>query len=324
MKTVPHFLRGLYRSAMRLVGEAFQHSEQRRERGWKLFVMLPRCRPCRGENVHKEKLSKRFQDFSDGRWTELLAASRNCAEDASQAQRRKRRRHRPEEELGRRAARALALVQLGELSSGRQALEGASVANGTQQTLEALRDPDRLPPLPRDPLPEAILEHDMNLRSLSGAAAGLSGMTTDHLRLVLDQVRMCQMPDQFAQARIPPAVHNFLRLGRLTALQKPRGGVGERLPPQWAVPLPPLSHPPLPGPSPEGPRVVRRSSLPQGEKVLTTIACRHRRGLPSRSQVFGRDVPHSSCRKDSHSPRPVAAQRKALRDGRRPPNEHQQ
>ena len=135
MKTVPHFLRGPHRSAMGLaMGEALQGSEARRERGWKLFLMLPRLllyRPCRGGNVHKEKLSKRFQDFSEGRWTQLLAASRQCAEDVSQAQRRKRRRHRPEEELGRRAARALALVQLGELSSGRQALEGASKRHTT-------------------------------------------------------------------------------------------------------------------------------------------------------------------------------------------------
>ena len=42
-KTVPHFLRGPYRSAMRLaMGEALQDSEQRPERGWKLFCMLPR------------------------------------------------------------------------------------------------------------------------------------------------------------------------------------------------------------------------------------------------------------------------------------------
>ena len=138
-------------------------------------------------------------------------------------------------------------MQLGELSSGRQALEGASVANGTQQTLEALRDPDRRPPLPRDPLPEAILEHEpevrfsleahrfaANLANLRGEGSsrrvvGDDNRPSDHLRLVLDQVRdthmLCQMADQFAQARIPPAVHNFLRLGRLTALQKPRGGV---------------------------------------------------------------------------------------------------
>ena len=73
------------------MGEALQDSEQRRKRGWKLFLVLPRLllfRPW--GNVHKEKLSKRFQDFSDGRWTELLAGSRKCAEDASQAQRRKR------------------------------------------------------------------------------------------------------------------------------------------------------------------------------------------------------------------------------------------
>ena len=54
-------------------------------------------------------------------------------------------------------------------------------------------------------------------------------MTTNHLRLVLDQARdthmLCQMADQVGQARTPPAVHNILRLGRLTALQKARGGV---------------------------------------------------------------------------------------------------
>ena len=34
-----------------------------------------------------------------------------------------------------------------------------------------------------------------------------------------------QMGEQLATARIPPGIHGTLRLGRLTALQKPRGGV---------------------------------------------------------------------------------------------------
>ena len=62
-----------------------------------------------------------------------------------------------------------------------------------------------------------------------GAAAGVSGMTTDHLRPVLDNIRdthlLHQMGEQFATARIPPGIHGTLRLGRLTALQKLRGGV---------------------------------------------------------------------------------------------------
>ena len=87
MKTVPHLLRGPYRSAMRLaMREAFHDSEQRRQRGWKLLLLLPRLllfRPCRGGNVHKEKLSKRFQNFSDGRWTKLLVASRSWSTSAN-------------------------------------------------------------------------------------------------------------------------------------------------------------------------------------------------------------------------------------------------
>ena len=104
--------------------------------------------------------------------------------------------------MDRRAARALSLVQMGEISSGRQALEGTFLTPGTQQTLEALRDPIRRPPVPRDPLPHTVVGHmpdvrfsleeyrfAANLRSFRrGTAAGLSGMTTDHLRPLLDHV----------------------------------------------------------------------------------------------------------------------------------------
>ena len=51
-------------------------------------------------------------------------------------------------------------------------------------------------------------------------------MTTDHLRPVLDNIRdtqlLHQMGEQLATAPIPPGIHGTLRL---TALQKPRGGV---------------------------------------------------------------------------------------------------
>ena len=113
------------------------------------ILLLPRLllfRPARGGNIHKGKLAQRFQDFSEGRWSEWLRVSTQSAEDASKAQSRKRRHRIVEQELDRRAARALSLVQMGELSSGRQALQGASLAPGTRQTLEALRDPIRRPP----------------------------------------------------------------------------------------------------------------------------------------------------------------------------------
>ena len=130
-----------------------------------------------------------------------------------------------------------------ELSSGRQALEGASLAPGSGQTLNSLRDPERRPPRPRDPIPRDILEHQpailfeleefqfvVNLRtSRRGAAAGPSGTTSDHLRPLFDHVRdshlLFLLADQLAKAKTPASVNDANRLGRLTALQKPSGGV---------------------------------------------------------------------------------------------------
>ena len=90
MKTVPHFLRGPFRSAMRLaLEEVNKFNVNRRERGWKLFMLLPHLllfRPRRGGNIHKSKLAQRFQDFAEGRWMSLLRVSRQCTEDASREQ----------------------------------------------------------------------------------------------------------------------------------------------------------------------------------------------------------------------------------------------
>ena len=153
MKTIPHSLRGPFHNALRgAMDEALQVNQLRSERDSKLFMLLPRLlflRPPRGGNVHESKLAGRFQDFTEGRWMHLLRTSRQCAEDASSAQCRKRRRHQ-EDDLERRAGagRALSLVQMGELSAGRQALEGAPLAPGNRETLNQLRDPvRRLTPL---------------------------------------------------------------------------------------------------------------------------------------------------------------------------------
>ena len=45
------------------------------------------------------------------------------------------------------------LVSMGELSSARQALEGAELAPGTTETLQMLSDQSRRPPEIREPLP---------------------------------------------------------------------------------------------------------------------------------------------------------------------------
>ena len=78
-----------------------------------------------------------------------------------------------------RAVRAVKLVQLGEVSAGRQALESARVAPGTLATLAELTNQQRRPPLPRDPLPAGLanampqspfdLDFDRFARNISSA-----------------------------------------------------------------------------------------------------------------------------------------------------------
>ena len=135
------------------------------------------------------------------------------------------------------------LVSQGELSSARQALEGAQLAPGDLSTLNALRNPVRRPPQLREPVPEELLtfqpqvkfqlDRDLfcrNLRSArKGAAGGLSVMTTEHLRPLLEDVRglrlLGEVAERLVRAEVPPEVMRLVRGGRLTALAKLDGGV---------------------------------------------------------------------------------------------------
>ena len=118
---------------------------------------------------------------------------------ATQASSRRSRR-RDHDNLESRAARAEGLVHMGELSAARQVLEGAAVAPGNRETLNALQNPVRRPPVLRDPIPQDILQvapteqfcldfdtFTRNIRSARrGAAGGPSGMTAEHLKLILE------------------------------------------------------------------------------------------------------------------------------------------
>ena len=54
-------------------------------------------------------------------------------------------------------------------------------------------------------------------------------MTADHLRPLLDSQhdaeKFCRVCEGFARAEIPDEVLQVLRIGRMTALQNPTGGV---------------------------------------------------------------------------------------------------
>ena len=144
----------------------------------------------------------------------------SCEEASRVATRRSRRQG--IDTVEQRGARAERLVQLGEISSSRQALESGKVAPGILATLRALTDPDRRPPVPREPLPEALLtmrpstlfELDAdrfmsNIRvARRGAAPGSSGLTAEHLLQVLDNGAVggafFQVADLFANGFILP------------------------------------------------------------------------------------------------------------------------
>ena len=77
------------------------------------------------------------------------------------------------------------------------------------------------------------LDLDLLMKSLKCArrcaAPGPSGMMSEHLRSVLENPRdaglLFQVAQLFATAHIPQEVLAALRVGRLTALQKPNGSV---------------------------------------------------------------------------------------------------
>ena len=154
-----------------------------------------------------------------------------------------RKRRRSKNDIECRTAKAFHLTQVGELSSARHVLESSPVAPGNEATKRILTDEARRPSKPRSELDRAIADLEpevpfdldvdkflLNLRTArKGCAGGPSGMTAEHLKVGLESPVICglmgEVACQFARARMPAEVVQALRLGRITALQKPDGGV---------------------------------------------------------------------------------------------------
>ena len=142
-----------------------------------------------------------------------------------------------------RAYKAKALIPLGELSVARQALEVAEIASGTNETFDILSNPIKRPIKLRDLFLEVVLDFEpdelfvldynrfvANLRGArKGAAAGPSGVTSDHLKILLDDEGSTELlykvAHTFAMGNVPATIVKVLRVGWLTTLQKPDGGV---------------------------------------------------------------------------------------------------
>ena len=153
LHSIPHFLKGAFRGAVRValkaVLQGYQtHSVARTTQGWKMLMLLPRLllhRPLRGGKVSRKKFQERFQRFHEGRWTELLAESVANAQKTHQTSVRRRHRQR-DDGRQRQLDRALRLVHMGELSAARQVLESADVAPGTLANVEGIDEPSTKTP----------------------------------------------------------------------------------------------------------------------------------------------------------------------------------
>ena len=128
-------------------------------------------------------------------------------------------------------------MQQGELSSGRQALEGAELAPGNGVTLAALRRRHAVPqnPIPELPPDRPIFHLDESLFSKNVRSArrrvvgGPSGMTSDHLRPLLEQPKdlhlLFLVVEAFSRGVVPDSTVQILRIGRMTGLRKKDAGV---------------------------------------------------------------------------------------------------
>ena len=253
LKSPPTFLKGAFRSCMRMAlqeaerGRA-EHNEVRSVRAWKLFLLLPRLvlyRSSRGGIISKKTLQERFHQFARGEWLQLLAAGEEAAESRVRGSRRIRSNF--SESFERRAERAQQLANLGELSSARLALEGSALAPGNLATLRSLTNPARRPARPREPMPQSVVDHLAtgvfsldsegflrNLRvSKKGAAGGLSGMTAEHLRPLLerpaDAELLCSLGQELAEASTPSSVVDVLGGGQSRHCRSPMADCEELL-----------------------------------------------------------------------------------------------
>ena len=156
---------------------------------------------------------------------------------------RRRRRQHQDDGIQNWVDRVHSLVQLGELSAVRQALEGANVAPRNLAILGALTNREGRLPVAKQELSQEILHSEpVELFELDGdallvclrtarriAAPGPSGMTADHLFPILesevDAAMFVQDASRLAVGEVPEEVADGIRLGRLTALAKLDGGV---------------------------------------------------------------------------------------------------
>ena len=192
-----------------------------RESGTLALMIAQNC-----TSIFIHSCSERFEMFVSSQWDSVLEASRVCGDKAALA--RRRRTHRSDGNI----RRVDWVVHLGELSSARQALDGAQLAPGSRQTLEVLRSQSKRPSETIVPFPLELVNHSprtpFNLDEYRffrnsrfarrGAAGGPSGMTVEHLQPLLDHTKDSRMffwvSEKLARAQVPPTCARHRQAGQ--------------------------------------------------------------------------------------------------------------
>ena len=171
MKSVPKFMQGSFRAVLKAIMEEsaarLARDVLRQSRAWKTFLLLPLLllnEPPRGGLIQKKRLEERLEFFARGNWLPLLRASEQCGSWFPYCSKESKTTR---DHIGQ--AGSLGFGIGSELSSGRQALEGAELA-----TLVALTNPDRRPAEPREPLPPQLVNRQVEfVLSLEGLCKNL-------------------------------------------------------------------------------------------------------------------------------------------------------
>ena len=205
LQNCPHHVRGRFRHASRQALEARSdavHNDVGENRAWKLFcLLLFFLRGGRNERVSKAELCHRFRHV--WRWRvgnlfdEAIVSTPTVPLQAHGTS--------STDTVEQRAKVALSKVQMGEVSRARQCLTGATIAAGTDATLQEMQS--RRPQgvvrnitqriMEWQPEAPVVVDRKVFVRSLKsvprGSSPGPGGYTFEHLRCLLDETETTEL-----------------------------------------------------------------------------------------------------------------------------------
>ena len=195
-----------------VLGGHDEGDELRMKRGWKMLMLLPRM-PTSRRNDSPRKLQTQIKKFAAGQWHLLMEVSSDCARAGVEAKVRASRRS-GRDDIKSRVQRAETFVQLGELSAKRW--------KGQRLFPEIWQHWCSSPALKGG--------HEQNVTLCQGAQPqflrGISSwIQSCSARVCVQQVVAPHQVAMVSQGHVPRGVLEGFRLGRVTTLRKPDGGI---------------------------------------------------------------------------------------------------